>query len=432
MIVRLRHWADRRQSPERYRHLESLLRNQALGAAQLREKQERDLAAILRHARERVPFYRMRDRDLPLTGDGRADLGRLPVLRKDDVVRHRDALLDARADRSAVRIAYTGGSTGQPLAYYYDRHKHELMRAGMMRSYMGSGWRPGERILNFWGARQDVKPRGLRKRAGDFIAAERTIGAYEVAEADLARWAAEIGRYRPALLQGYASILAELARYLSDRRRPPPAGVKAVYSTAEVLHDRQRALMETAFGCKVFNQYGSREVPNIACECRCGNMHVFSDMVYLESVHEEGEDRLLVTSLTNRLMPMLRYDIGDSGRLKAGECPCGSPFPLLEMGVCRSNDLIRTREGRVVYPSYFMHLLDGLDGIRQYRFAQRAFDRMSLDLVAAAPLSSDAAAALAARIRDDVDPAMALDIRYVEAIPRTRAGKHRFVVREMD
>lgn len=431
MIFRLKHWADRRQSPERHRHLEALLSNQTLSAAQLREKQGADLAAVLRHAHARVPYYRERDRNAPLGGVAHEAIRTLPILRKDDVIRHRDALLDEQADKATVRIAHTGGSTGQPLVYYYDRHKHELMRAGMMRSYMWSGWRPGEKILNFWGARQDIKSRGLRKRMEDFIAAEKTLAAYEYTEADLARWVDEIKQYRPVLLQGYTSILAELARYVSDRRLRLPSSLKGVYSTAEMLHDWQRDLMETAFGCKVFNQYGSREIPNIAVECRHGNMHVFTDLVYLESVQEDGEDKLLITSLTNRLMPFIRYDIGDSGRLKDGECPCGAPFPLLEMGVCRSNDLIRTRHGRIVYPSYFIHLLDALDGVRQFQFVQTALDDMTLNLVVAQPLAPDTEAGIQARIRQDVDPDLTVRIRYVEAIPRTRSGKHRFVIRDM-
>lgn len=428
MIFRLKHWADRRQSPQRYRQLDILLRNQTLNAAQLRDKQCADLAAILRHAHARVPFYRARG--LPLAATAPADIRTLPILRKHDVVRHRDALLDDHADRATLRIAHTGGSTGQPLAYYYDWHKHELMRAGMMRSYGMSGWRPGEKILNLWGARQDLTPRGLRKRLGDVIAAEKTLAAYAYTEAELARWVDEIRRYRPVLLQGYASILADLARYIAQRDLHLPATLKGVYSTAEVLHSGQRARMESTFGCKVFNQYGSREIPNIACECRHGSLHIFTDMVYLESVQEDGEDKLIVTSLSNRLMPFIRYDIGDTGRLRPGECPCGSPFPLLEMGLCRSNDLIRTCQGKLVYPAYFIHLLDGLDGVQQYQFVQTACDRMTLRLVAAQSLAPAVADRLQASIRQDVAPDMALEIRYVETLARTRAGKHRFVIRE--
>ncbi|MBI5041289.1 MAG: phenylacetate--CoA ligase family protein [Gammaproteobacteria bacterium] len=432
MMHRLKNWAHRQQSPERHRLLETLLSNQALSAAQLRQKQAADFLAILHHARTQTPYYRERYRHIPSTCTAHDEMRTLPILRKDDVIQHRDALLAESADKSTLCLGHTGGSTGRPLAFYYDRHKHELMRAGMIRSYMWSGWRPGEKILNFWGAKQDIKPRAMRKRLEDLISAEKTIGAHEYTETDLARWVDEIHRYRPVLLQGYASILAELARYVLDQGLRLQDTLKGVYSTAEMLHDWQRTLIEAAFACKVFNQYGSREIPNIACECRYGNQHVFTDMVYLESVREDGEDKLIVTSLTNRIMPFIRYDIGDSGTLKDGDCPCGSPFPMMDMGVCRSNDLIKTKRGKIVYPSYFIHLLDGLDGVKQYQFVQTAFDKMTLNVLASRRLTADEQAHIAARIMHDVDASMALEIHQLEAIPRTPSGKHRFVIRDFD
>ncbi len=343
-----------------------------------------------------------------------------------------DAMLVRGADCSRAHIAYTGGSTGKPLAYYWDAAKHELMRAGMMRSYMGSGWRPGERIINFWGAGQDIKGGGLARKYATWVSGETTLAAREFSESELRGWAAFVQSWRPVLLQGYASILAALARYVLDQRLPMPNTLRGVYSTAEVLTAEQRETMQRAFGCKVFNQYGSREIPNIACECRHGNMHVFSDMVCLESVALDGEeDRLLVTSLTNRLMPMIRYDIGDSGRLKEGACACGSPFPLMEMGMCRKNDLIRTPGGRSIHPSYFNGLLYGMTGIRQYQFVQTGRDRIVLNLVAGAPLSTEALDSLREKVRRDIDAGMTFEVNYVEAIPRTASGKHRFVISEV-
>ncbi len=207
-----------------------------------------------------------------------------------------------------------------------------------------------------------------------------------------------------------------------------PKTLIGVYSTAEVLTDSQRQRMQQAFGCKVFNQYGSREIPNIACECSHGNMHVFTDMVYLESVPLEGENRLLVTSLTNRLMPMIRYDIGDTGRLLDGECGCGLPFPLMEMDMCRQNDLIRTRSGKIIHPSWFNRLLYGQTQIRQYQWVQRDLDRLTLSLVATHPLSDATLASLESSIRRDVDAQMVLEVNYLDDIPRTVSGKHRFVI----
>lgn len=425
MIDRLRHWLQRRQLPGRFAQLDALLRTQAMSREAVLAKQRADLRAIVADAVRDTDYYRDRYAGLDLDGD--FDLRDLPILTKQEVTAHRDAMLARDADRSAVKLGHTGGSTGTPLAFWYDAAKHELMRAGMMRSYMMSGWRPGMKILNFWGAARDARAGGVFG-GRSFVAAERTVSAREYTEQQLHDWAREIQAWRPALLQGYASILAELARYVIDNGMVMPRSLIGVYSTAEVLDAQQRADMERAFGCKVFNQYGSREVPNIACECRHGNMHVFTDMVYLESLGMDGEDRLLVTSLTNRLMPFIRYDIGDSGRLKPGECACGSPFPMMEMGLCRQNDLIRTPSGKHVHPSVFHHLLDGFDQVRQFQFVQEAPTRIVLNLVAEGELSAEQAAAARDRLRRGVDARMELDLNYVAEIPRTDSGKHRFVI----
>jgi len=166
----------------------------------------------------------------------------------------------------------------------------------------------------------------------DLFGIENTVSAVEYSEARLREWARLIETWRPTLLHGHASAMTELGRFVAGEGIKLPLSLLGVYSTAEV-QDGQRQLMQQVFGCKVFNQYGCREVPNIAWECRHGGMHIFTDMVYLESVSMGNEDRLLVTSLTNRLMPFIRYNTGDSGKLLDGECSCGLPFPLMEMGV---------------------------------------------------------------------------------------------------
>ena len=412
-------WLHRRQRPQRYRFFADLLKTQSLDREALLLKQRADLAAMVRFARTNTAWYGATLKDIPDT----ADIATLPVLRKEDVIAHLPELLARGHDTATTSIGHTGGSTGKPLAFWYDETKHELMRAGMMRSYLLSGWQPGQKILNFWGARQDTVSGGVFGGAAwdDFIAAEQTIPAHAVSADKLRIWVRFIQRYRPALLQGYASILAALARFVLDEKLPLPDSLIGVYSTAEVLDDAQRQSMEQAFDCKVFNQYGSREIPNIACECRHGNMHVWTDMVWLESL--DGE--LVVTSLTNRLMPMIRYAIGDSGRLKEGECTCGLPYPLMEMGMCRQNDLVLAPDGERLHPSFFNRLLYGLTQIEQYQFVQEAPGSVSLKLVAAAPLTE----AAISQMKESVARAgLALTIERVPEIERTISGKHRFVI----
>ena len=193
MIARLRHALHRRRYPLRYAHLDWLLQTQSLSREQLLHKQQRDLADLVAFAAAHTPFYAKTLTPF-LTPNG-FDLSALPVLHKHDVIQHMDDLLADTADRSQVKIGHTGGSTGKPLAFYYDDAKHELMRGGMMRSYRLSGWQPGQKILNFWGARQDVAPGGVfGSGLFDFIAAEHTLAAFDYTEARLVEWARFIPR----------------------------------------------------------------------------------------------------------------------------------------------------------------------------------------------------------------------------------------------
>lgn len=412
----LKAWLHRRRQPLRYQLLDGLLTTQGQTHEQLRIKQQSDLHAIVDFARNHTTYYGERLAGLP--ADWQID--DLPILTKDDVRNRLPDLLACGHDPHTTPIGHTGGSTGKPLAFYYDDFKHELMRAGMMRSYMLSGWRPGQKILNFWGARQDTVAGGVfgGERIGDFIAAEKTLPAHEVSEDKLQDWARFIQRYRPALLQGYASILAALARFVIDHNVALPATLIGIYSTAEMLDDTQRHLMEEAFGCKVFNQYGSREIPNIACECRHGRMHVFTDMVYLESIN----GNLLVTSLTNRLMPMIRYENGDSGELLDESCDCGLPFPLMAMGLCRKNDFIVTADGRRLHPSFLNRLLYGQTQIAHYQFIQHEPGKILLQVVAEESMD------LQQRLQRELGTSLELTVKCVTAIDRTASGKHRYVI----
>ncbi|MCX8087105.1 MAG: hypothetical protein N3C63_09445 [Rhodocyclaceae bacterium] len=206
-----------------------------------------------------------------------------------------------------------------------------------------------------------------------------------------------------------------------------PKTLIGVYSTAEMLSEAMRETIEGAFGCKVFNQYGSREIPNIACDCRLGRMHVFTDLVWLES----REGRLLVTSLTNRLMPMIRYENGDCGELLDERCRCGLPFPLMAMSLCRHNDFIRTPDGRRLHPAFFNRLLYGLTAIEAYRFVQEPPFQLRLELVGA-PLDAIAAARIAAAVKAELGANVDFAIKYVPAIARSPSGKHRFIISHLE
>ena len=87
--------------------------------------------------------------------------------------------------------------------------------------------------------------------------------------------------------------------------------------------------MEAFFNCKVASQYGCYEVNSIAYECPFHKLHVMTENVYVEIVED---NQICITSKHNRVMPFVRYKVGDRGRLCTDKnCSCGSQEPILEL-----------------------------------------------------------------------------------------------------
>jgi phenylacetate-CoA ligase len=170
-------------------------------------------------------------------------------------------------------------------------------------------------------------------------------------------------------------------------------------------------------------------------------MHVFVDLnrvEFLAATQAIGHpQRIIVTPLENYAQPLLRYDLGDLGTPKGGLCPCGRGFPLMEMNLGRENDHIRALDGRIIYPSFFIHLLDGKKWIRRFQFRQLNADNLDLVLETDSPLDvREYADRLSSEILPKLQSMMGLEIRLkvhiVPLIERTISGKHRFVINELE
>ena len=135
----------------------------------------------------------------------------------------------------------------------------------------------------------------------------------------------------------YASMARLLAaEQLEGRLAIKP---KAVFSASEVLTEEGRRLISEAWGNSPFNVYGATETATIAAECEHHlGLHFFEDLVISEVVDEHyrpvpvGEygDKVLVTALFSRTLPLIRYELTDSIRLTAQICPSGRPYAMLD------------------------------------------------------------------------------------------------------
>jgi phenylacetate-CoA ligase len=276
--------------------------------------------------------------------------------------------------------------------------------AAVFRNIGWYGHRLGDRNVRLWGRPERPPDTSLARRLSNRFTRQvlgRRLDIFThdrdrpelslVNEATLERWARTLKSHHFRALDGYVSALELLARYLLHCGRP---GIwcDAVVTGAEALAPSQRALMERAFGCPVFNRYGSSEAGFIAHECGQNpghQLHVNAELLWLEFIRngrpvQHGElGEVVLTEFTNRAMPLIRYrthDVGSPGQ--PGEtCPCGRGLPLVSSIEGRVDDLFYLPSGEVVVSHVWHEIFADQEFVTAYRVTQQRKDLVEVELV---------------------------------------------------
>ncbi|MFO0930461.1 MAG: hypothetical protein U0736_26110 [Gemmataceae bacterium] len=338
-------------------------RTQFLSPDELRDLQWRRLQTLLAHAYADCPFYRRRfDAAGVHPGDlrGLDDLRGLPILEKRDIQQDGADMVARSWPRDDLIRNQTGGSTGTPITFYLSHDRKCSRAAATLRHNGWAGWRVGDRAAVIWGAPQDRPADGWWPRFKQTLLREPLwLDTAALTEATMTRFQTLLHQFRPRILQAYARSAVLFARWLEATGARPYQPLSIVTS-AEVLEDDDRALLERVFGCPVYNRYGCREFSVIASECSAHTgLHTMAEGLYVEVVTPDGRPArpgetgsIVVTDLFNAAMPMIRYRIGDMGAWAGGACPCGRSLPRLERVAGRVTDFLVGGDGRLVSGVY--------------------------------------------------------------------------------
>jgi phenylacetate-CoA ligase len=258
------------------------------------------------------------------------------------------------------------------------------------------------------------------------------LNTFRVSEQGWRDYVETINRYRPHFIKGYAGSLYEIARVVR-RHKLSVHRPKFLYSSAEMLRDFMRRDIEDAFGAKVYDFYGSREVGPIAGECDEGRRHIFTFNNHVEIVDHaggplpEGESgRILVTNLHNYSMPLIRYEIGDIGSMSTSLCPCGSQLPHLIELKGRITDHFKRRDGTLIHGEYFTHLFYFRPWIKEFQVNQLAHDHVQICVIKVSSPQAAEIGEIEAKIRLVMGDDCRVSWEYVDTVPRTPQGKHLF------
>jgi phenylacetate-CoA ligase len=403
------------------------------------------LQPLLRHAVAHVPYYRElfgRAGLAPESIRSLDDLARVPLTSRQDVRAAFPARAVADDLPAARRIAMvTSGSSGTPIAFFADRAGLDAWLASFIffQEWAGAAvWDPRIQIGGpvQYGADLAKLPRPV-ERARRLLLGERVVTLNAVTELDLARFRAtleRLSRHGRVVLRGYASAVARVGAGLLAEGRELPAWPKVAVVYGEALTALDEAVMKRAFRCPVVNHYSAWEVPHLAQTCPDNPelFHVNSERAIVRIVREDGRDaavgeqgRIVITHLSNDVMPLINYDLGDLAT--AGPpCPCGRGLPTLHGLEGRVVEVIRTPSGRVFSPTSITFVVSTVlmhPYVREYQTVQPSVDRVILKIVPSERWGAPAERLLRENAAQHLGPDMAIDIELVDRIELEPSGK---------
>lgn len=392
------------------------------------------LFRTLKAAAQRIPFYRgyevLRDRDNIETHLVR----NYPIVKKADLLTKPDDFYPKVRSYPWTIWGKTSGTSGTPLAIIRSAESVLWAHAFKKRHWAWSGFADGMPYVTLRGdfvipVEQDEPPFWFRNRwCNQLIVSSRHLRRRFVP-----RIVDEIDRFRPYLMEAYPSTAYEVARYLEEEDRY--VFIPYVYTGSEPLYSHQRELIERRFRTRIMDHYGMAERVAYATQCEHGNMHVNSDYSFVEIVDEHDNPTtdygyVVGTTFHNLAMPLIRYRLSDQARWKPGSCPCGRVYPMIEPVVGKWEDVLYSSENAAVSASVITFVFKALHNIEKSQVAQVGEGEWEVRVVPMPGFQESDRERIVQNIHKTVDPNLKVRVLLVDDIPRTSAGKYKWVVNE--
>lgn len=276
------------------------------------------------------------------------------------------------------RIAKTSGSTGQPGIFIYDKDEWLTVVTSYSRANDFSKIKADLFHSLKLAVVSSRVPWHQSALVGKTLESPIVPALRIDATESISQINKELNEFQPRLLVAYASMARLLAEeQLSGRLQIHP---EAVMTASEVLTKNTALLITEAWGKKPFNVYAATESAGIASECVMHNgMHMYEDLVITEIVDSNnrpvpvGEfgEKILVTVLFSRTLPLIRYEISDSIKLSQSKCPCGKEYKLIDTVQGRIEDILKMRDVnnniQVVHPNVFHQVFDRIS-VREWLY----------------------------------------------------------------
>jgi len=338
------------------KNLDFVMESQYWSREKIEEYQNEKLRETIEHAYKNVPYYQKQFKKLKLTPKDfhtKEDLQKLPVINKKIVHNNFDDFLAQGFQKYKPLERFSGGTTGVAFKFYNDLNSWALNWALKIRSFKWANYELGNDKLGVLAGgslvpQNKISPQSMMWR---YLQNYYTMPISHMTAEKLARYYKNLKDKKIIFLRGYPTAIYVLAKYLVEHNHKLP--LVSVFTTAEMLHNHQRKMINKAFGCEPFDAYGCGEGMGSAFECEEHNgLHISFETSIFEILDKNGsevksgeEGEVTLTSLLDKAMPFIRYTPGDFAIKGEAKCSCGRNLALIEKIIGRTSDLIEFSNG---------------------------------------------------------------------------------------
>jgi phenylacetate-CoA ligase len=269
-----------------------------------------------------------------------------------------------------------------------------------------------------------------------YISRTEILNMLQMTEESIMSFIKKMQKRPPSLLWGHAHGLYQLAVFL-EKRGINNIKPKGMYSAGMILYDWQREKIERVLNCVLQDRYGTEELGLIATECKFKEgLHINTDSHYVEFLDKDGqpvkpgtEGFIVVTDLTNKAMPFIRYKLEDIGIASTKKCSCGRTQPMIERISGRVADFLVTPQKELVSGiSLTDHFAGHIPGIGQIQIIQEKINYLNLKIVKNNIYNDESTKKIKLLIQDFFGNDMGYHIEFVKNIPQESSGKYRFTI----
>lgn len=403
--------------------------------------QDNALRNLLLHAYKNVPYYTHILDEIDIVKNSNIDslskFSNIPILTKDIIRKNLQTLISKDYKKRGWYYNSSGGSTGEPLRFIQDVSNKKWYTA-TWRYYQdinGINHNNSKNIL-IWASNQGIFKVSLniRERAQNWLTNTKLLNSFKMSEEDMEKYIKIINSYKPEFITGYAGSLYELCLY-AKKRKKNLFTPKIVISAAETLRDDMREEIESLFGTKLYDFYGSRETASLAGECRDGLMHIFTFNHYVEivdknnqPVKEGKEGRVIVTDLHNYSMPFIRYEIGDTAILGPKTCTCGNLLPTLKKITGRITDNFVRENGDIISGSALTLTFNLIDWVEAFQIIQEDFKKVKILIIKKNNINISDKRKIERKLKVLLGKDCRIEWEFVDYIPKAKSGKHLYII----